>query len=105
VIRADSVVTGIQCAWLLAAVLGISVGSSAGTSPLAIPMAREPLAHEVSPEQATQMLHQRYGSQARVVRTDVTDEDGRRVYVFRLLSVNGRIWIVRIDAHNGAELP
>lgn len=105
VIKADSVVTGIQCAWLLAAVLGISAASSAGHSAPATAMAREPLAHEVSREQATQMLHERYGSQVRVVRADVTDQDGRRVYVFRLLSVDGRIWIVRIDAHSGAELP
>jgi hypothetical protein len=105
VIRADSVVTGIQCAWLLAAVLGISVGSSAGTSAVTTPTAREPLAHELSREQATQMLHERYGSQVRVVRADVTDQDGRRIYVFRLLSVDGRIWIVRIDAQSGAELP
>ena len=99
-IKADSVVTGIQCAWLLGAVMGISVGSSAGMS---APSA--PLAHELSREQAVQMLHERYGSQARVVRADVTDQDGRRIYVFRLLSVNGRIWIVRIDAHSGAEVP
>jgi hypothetical protein len=101
VIKADSVVTGIQCAWLLAAVLGLNMG--VGSS--ATPMAREPFAQDVSREQAAQMLHERYGSQVRVVREDVTDQDGRRVYVFRLLSVNGRIWIVRIDAHSGAEVP
>ena len=104
-IKADSVVTGIQCAWLLAAVLGIGAGSSAGSATPAGAMAREPLAHEISREQATQMLHDRYGSQVRVVRADVSDEDGRRIYVFRLLSVSGRIWIVRIDAHSGAEVP
>ena len=51
------------------------------------------------------MLQERYGKAAQVVRTDVVEQDGRRLYVFRLLSVNGRVWIVRIDAKSGAEVP
>jgi hypothetical protein len=51
------------------------------------------------------MLRQRYGNAAQVVRTDVVEEDGHRLYVFRLLSVNGKVWIVRIDAKSGAEVP
>jgi hypothetical protein len=107
VIRAGCIVTGIQCAWFGAAVLGFSAGngSSIGASAAATPLLRAPLAHEVSREEATAMLHARYGSQARVVRADEMDQNGHRVYVFRLLSVNGRIWIVRIDAQSGAELP
>jgi uncharacterized membrane protein YkoI len=61
--------------------------------------------HEISPEQATQMLQKRYGGAARVVRTDVVEKEGRRVYVFRFLSVDGSVWIVRIDAKSGAEVP
>jgi len=38
---------------------------------------------------------------ARVVRTDVQDEDGRKVYVLKLLSDNGRVFTVRIDAATG----
>jgi len=38
---------------------------------------------------------------ARVVRTDVQDEDGRKVYVLKLLSDNGRVFTVRIDAASG----
>ena len=38
---------------------------------------------------------------ARVVRTDVQDEDGRKVYVLKLLSENGRVFTVRIDAATG----
>ena len=38
---------------------------------------------------------------ARVVRTDVQDEDGRKVYVLKLLSDNGRVMTVRIDAATG----
>ena len=38
---------------------------------------------------------------ARVVRTDVVDEDGRKVYVLKLLSDNGRVFTVRFDANTG----
>jgi len=38
---------------------------------------------------------------ARVVRTDVQDEDGRKVYVLKLLSDDGRVITVRIDAATG----
>jgi hypothetical protein len=38
---------------------------------------------------------------ARVVRTDVQDEDGRKVYVLKLLSDDGRVFTVRIDAATG----
>ncbi|MEJ0084105.1 MAG: PepSY domain-containing protein [Pseudomonadota bacterium] len=38
---------------------------------------------------------------ARVVRTDVVDEDGRKVYVLKLLSEKGRVFTVRIDANSG----
>ncbi len=38
---------------------------------------------------------------ARVVRTDVQDEDGRMVYVLKLLSDDGRVFTVRIDAATG----
>ena len=38
---------------------------------------------------------------AKVVRTDVQDEDGRKVYVLKLLSDNGRVITVRVDASTG----
>ena len=38
---------------------------------------------------------------ARVVRTDVQDEDGRKIYVLKLLSEDGRVFTVRIDAATG----
>ena len=38
---------------------------------------------------------------ARVVRTEVQDEDGRTVYVLKLLSEDGRVITVRIDAATG----
>lgn len=38
---------------------------------------------------------------ARVVRAIEEDTEGRRVYVLRLLSEEGRVWTVRIDAQTG----
>jgi uncharacterized membrane protein YkoI len=64
-----------------------------------------PVEHQISREQALRILQDRYGSAARVVRTDEVDEGGRLVYIFRLLSDSGRVWIVHIDANSGAEVP
>jgi uncharacterized membrane protein YkoI len=49
------------------------------------------------------LVQKRYG--ARVVRTDIADQEGRRLYVFRLLSGAGKVWVVRVDARSGAEVP
>lgn len=38
---------------------------------------------------------------ARVVRTEIQDEDGRKVYVLKLLSEDGVVVTVRIDAATG----
>jgi hypothetical protein len=58
---------------------------------------------EITRVQATQIVQKRYG--ARVVRASDVDEGGRHLYVFKLLSEGGKVWIVRIDAHSGAEVP
>jgi uncharacterized membrane protein YkoI len=58
---------------------------------------------ELSREQAVALVEKRYG--ARVVRTEFLDQDGRHVYVFRLLSAAGKVWVVRLDAHSGTEVP
>jgi peptidase YpeB-like protein len=53
----------------------------------------------ISLDQAVRMAESQYN--ARVVRTDVQDEDGRKVYVLKLLSEGGRVITVRIDAATG----
>jgi uncharacterized membrane protein YkoI len=58
---------------------------------------------ELTRVQATEIVQKRYG--ARVVRASDTDEGGRHLYVFKLLSEAGKVWVVRIDAHSGAEVP
>jgi Peptidase propeptide and YPEB domain len=58
---------------------------------------------ELSRAQAMALVQKHYG--ARVVRTDIADQAGRRLYVFRLLSSGGKVWIVRVDARSGTEVP
>jgi len=60
-------------------------------------------ASELTRTQATELVQKRYA--ARVVRASSSDEGGRRVYVFKLLSAGGKVWFVRIDARSGAEMP
>ena len=93
-------VNTVDARWIAAALLSIMLATGSVSWP------RDSAATpEISREQAAQMLQERYGKAAQVVRTDVVEQDGRRLYVFRLLSVNGRVWIVRIDAKSGAEVP
>lgn len=53
----------------------------------------------ISLDEAVSRAERQYN--ARVVRTDVQDEDGRKVYVLKLLSENGRVFTVRVDAQTG----
>ncbi|HEY3729759.1 MAG TPA: PepSY domain-containing protein [Steroidobacteraceae bacterium] len=59
--------------------------------------------HELSREQVVAQAQKRYG--ARVVRADTADQDGHHLYVLRLLSPAGKVWVVRVDARNGTEVP
>ncbi len=59
----------------------------------------EPRRDGISLDEAVRMAEAQYN--ARVVRTDVQDEDGRKVYVLKLLSEGGRVITVRIDAATG----
>ncbi len=61
--------------------------------------APEILRDGISLDEAVRRAESQY--RARVVRTDVQDEDGRKVYVLKLLSEDGRVITVRIDAATG----
>lgn len=50
-----------------------------------------------------QEAQKRYNAQ--VVRVTEVTVSGRRAYELRLLSNQGRVWMVRIDAESGQELP
>jgi hypothetical protein len=53
----------------------------------------------ISLDEAVRRAEAQYN--AKVVRTDVQDEDGRKVYVLKLLSEDGRVITVRVDAATG----
>lgn len=53
----------------------------------------------ISLDEAVSRAERQY--RARVVRTEVQDEDGRKVYVLKLLRDDGRVFTVRIDASTG----
>jgi len=88
---------------LLSTVPAHLVAATANASPAnsVAPAPANP-AHELSREQAVELVQKRYG--ARVVRTQFIDQDGRHLYVLRLLSPAGKVWIVRLDAHTGTEV-
>ena len=56
-------------------------------------------AQGVTLEQAVQQAEQRY--KARAVKAEERREDGRRVYRIRLLSEDGRVFDVTVDAATG----
>jgi len=58
--------------------------------------------NRISIEQAVKMAEQKYN--ARVVRAESEDEDGKTVYVLRLLNDSGRVWTVRVDAATGTVI-
>ena len=51
-------------------------------------------------DQAVEMAERRF--RARVVRAGVEEVNGQRVFVLRLLSEQGRVWTVRVDAQSGS---
>ena len=56
----------------------------------------------MSMEQAVKMAEQRF--KARVVRAESQQDNGRTIYVLRLLNESGRVWTVRVDASSGTLL-
>ncbi len=60
-----------------------------------------PRASGISKDQAIELAQRRY--KARVVRAEASDNGRRRAYVLRMLSDEGRVWTVRIDAQTGNE--
>jgi hypothetical protein len=70
-------------------------GAGAQDTKVAIAIRRD----GISLDEAVARAERQY--RARVVRTDVQDEDGRKVYVLKLLRDDGRVFTVRIDASTG----
>ena len=78
---------------------GLPGSSVAGAAIVERPASFEAYRDGISLDEAVARAERQY--RARVVRTDVTDEDGRVVYVLKLLSEDGRVFTVRIDASTG----
>lgn len=78
---------------------GISIPPPGGTNVQPPPPVAGPQRDGISLDEAVRRAEAQY--HARVVRTDVQDEDGRKVYVLKLLSDDGRVIQVRIDAATG----
>lgn len=70
--------------------------------PVAAPRVIVLTAVSMSMDQAVKMAEQRF--HARVVKAEAEQENGRTVYVLRLLNEAGRVWTVRVDAASGALL-
>ncbi len=90
---------------VFAIVLSLLMAAVALPSPAAAADPVHPLrlaAGGISLDQAVQMAQSRYN--ARVVRADTANEGNRIVYRLRLLSADGRVFSVRIDAQTGQFL-
>jgi uncharacterized membrane protein YkoI len=53
----------------------------------------------VSLDEAVRMAQSRY--RAKAVRAETVMQGGRRIHQIRLLSPEGRVWMVRVDAQTG----
>jgi uncharacterized membrane protein YkoI len=65
----------------------------------AAPSARQLADGAMTMDQAVRMVEQKY--RARVVKAESQRDDGRMVYVLRLLDESGKVWTVQVDAASG----
>ena len=86
--------------WAAAVATGAALvtASAPSTRPSATPtvMPRDGM----SMDQAVRMVEQRY--HARVVKAETQHDEGRTLYVLRLLNDAGKVWTVRVDAARGS---
>jgi uncharacterized membrane protein YkoI len=54
----------------------------------------------VSLDQAVEMAQRRF--RAKAVKAETVQNGGKRVHQIRLLSAEGKVWTVRVDAESGA---
>jgi uncharacterized membrane protein YkoI len=54
----------------------------------------------ISLDQAVEMAQRQF--RAKAVKAETVDNGGRRVHQIRLLSAEGKVWTVRVDAESGA---
>lgn len=77
--------------------------SSPPPGPAGMAVREQPrMAASASLDRVIDQIERRY--QAKVVRVDQAVQNGRPVFVLRLLSEEGRVWTVRVDAATGRVL-
>jgi uncharacterized membrane protein YkoI len=99
--------TSIRQLWFAAVALGLAATGIAHPAlegvgaPATAPPAKT-MRDSISMDEAVSRAERQF--RARVVRAEATERDGRLVYVLRLLSDDGRVFTVRIDASSGAMM-
>jgi uncharacterized membrane protein YkoI len=95
------VIRGRALAILILWVCAVSSGGAAYAAATRADAPRLAVANAVvSMDQAVRMVEQRF--HARVVKTLTEQDNGRTVYVMRLLNDSGKVWTVRVDAASGS---
>ncbi|HEY1873708.1 MAG TPA: PepSY domain-containing protein [Steroidobacteraceae bacterium] len=91
----------VACGLCAAAVVtgAAPVAASAPSTPPVATAVMMPRA-DMSIDQAVRMVEERY--HARVVKVETQHDDGRTLYVLRLLNDAGKVWTVRVDAMSGS---
>ena len=95
----------LQGALLIIAVLAGCAASAMLAPPASAAARRAPCAAEapaakLSMDQAVKMVEKRF--HARVVKAETQKDEGRTVYLLRLLNDAGRVWTVHVDAASGS---
>ena len=91
---------------MLLLVCAAAVGAAAALVPASAPTAQTVATPLVMPrsslsmDQAVRMVEEHY--HARVVKAQTETDEGRTLYVLRLLSDAGKVWTVRVDAASGS---
>jgi hypothetical protein len=99
--RVRTVLNSLCLATVLAAAM-IGAGAWAAPAPGGAATHSSAAPSGLSMGQAVRMVEQRFA--ARVVRAGTEQQDGRTVYVLRVLDRSGRVFTVRVDAASGRIL-
>jgi uncharacterized membrane protein YkoI len=86
------------CAGAIAAGAALVSAAAPSAQPAATPLVMPHGA--MSMDQAVRMVEDRY--RARVVKAQTEFDEGRTLYVLRLLNDAGKVWTVRVDASSGS---
>ena len=99
-IRARS--TALLACGLWAAAVATGAAQGTASAPSTLPSATPTVMPRdgMSMDQAVRMVEQRY--HARVVKAETQLDEGRTLYVLRLLNDAGKVWTVRVDASSGS---